>query len=85
MKRSVSVERLTVRVRGVSPEAAREAAGGLGRELLEELARGGGPRRGHARIERVVANVPGEEAGAGQGLGRSVARSVADAVRARTK
>ena len=87
MKRSVNVERLELRMRGVSPREAREAAAGIARELLEELARAGtGARGGHTHIERVDAAVRSSEAGAtGSGLGGAVAREVADAVRTRTK
>jgi hypothetical protein len=87
MKRSVKVERLELRLRGVSPREAREAARGVARELLEELARTGtAARGGHAHIERVDAAVRASEAGAtGPGLRGAVAREVADAVRTRMK
>ena len=91
-RRSVNVERLELRLRGVSPQAAREAAQGLARELLEELARGGGGdalrggARGGLRVERVEATVPAADAfSPGGGLRGTVARRVADAVRARIK
>ena len=87
MKRSVNVERLELRMRGVSPREAREAARGVARELLEELARAGAAARaGHTHIERVDAAVRSSEAGApGAGLRGAVARKVADAVRSRVK
>ncbi len=91
-RRNVNVERLELRLRGVSPQAAREAAQGLARELLEELSRGGagelsrGGGRGHASVERVEARVPSAEAVSPDGgLRKTVARRVADAVRARVK
>lgn len=37
-KRSINIDRLQIRLKGVSPEAARAGAGGLGRELMGELA-----------------------------------------------
>ena len=87
MKRSVNVERLELRMRGVSPREAREAARGVARELLEELARAGaGTRGGHTHIERVDAAVRSSEAGTtSAGLPGAVARKVADAVRTRMK
>jgi hypothetical protein len=45
-KRSISIDRLQIRLKGVSPESARAAAGGLGRDLMGELAaRGREPGR----------------------------------------
>lgn len=91
-RRSVHVERLELRVRGLSPRAAREAAEGFARELLEELSRGGagegvaGRRGGGARVERVEARVPPSDAPTrGQESQRAAARRVAGAVRARVK
>jgi hypothetical protein len=37
-KRSINIDRLQIRLKGVSPESARAAAGDLGRELMGELA-----------------------------------------------
>ena len=36
-KRSINIDRLKIRLRGVSPEAARAAVGDLGRELMGQL------------------------------------------------
>ena len=87
-RRSVNVERLELRLRGVSPQAARDAAHGLARELVEELARGGdalrGGGRGRVRVERVEATVPVADAVSPSGAG-TLARRVADAVRVRIK
>lgn len=94
MTRRVRVERLELRVRGMSPHAAREAAREFARELLEELARGGGGAaegraaagRRNVRVERVEARVPeGESLTRGPEARASAARRVAGAVRSRTK
>ena len=37
-KRTIEIERLEIRLNGITPESARAAAGGLGRELLDQLA-----------------------------------------------
>ena len=37
-KRSISIDRLDIRLKGVSPQSARTAVGDLGRELLSQLA-----------------------------------------------
>lgn len=91
-RRSVNIDRIELRLRGVSPQAARAAAQGLARELLEELGRDGagepprGGGRAHLSVERVEARVPSAEAVApGGGLRATLARRVADAVRARIK
>ncbi len=57
----ITIDRLEIRVRGVSPEAARAASAGLGQELLLRLARERGlPGRGGApAIDRL-------DAGSGQ-------------------
>lgn len=45
-KRSINIDRLEIRLKGVSPESARAAAGDLGRELMDQLAT---PRQGPGR------------------------------------
>lgn len=42
---SVKVDRLEIRVKGVSPEVARSAAAGLGNEVLSRLSERSGPSR----------------------------------------
>jgi hypothetical protein len=76
-KRSVHVERLEIRLRGVSAEEARAAAGRLGGALLEELSRGPG----------AADTARGAQGGAGRRdeLHRVVARKVAASVRGRLK
>lgn len=37
-KRSITIDRLDIRLKGVSPQSARAAVGDLGRELLGQLA-----------------------------------------------
>jgi hypothetical protein len=94
-RRSVNVERLELRLRGVAPHAAREAAASVARALLAELARGSDTTPGsdglrvgggHARIERVEANARAADAGPADGdLHRVVARRVAEQVHARLR
>ena len=54
-KRSIAIDRLAIRLKGVSPEVARAAAGGLGRALLSRLAAAppGSGRQRSGDIERV--------------------------------
>ncbi len=78
-KRSVHVERLEIRLRGVSAEEARAAAGRLGGALLEELSKGPGAAAGDA------ARAAQGGAGRRDELHRVVARKVAASVRGRLK
>ncbi len=52
---SVKVDRLEIRVKGVSPEVARSAAAGLGNEMLSRLSERSGPPREEAakRVGRI--------------------------------
>ncbi len=43
--KSVKVDRLEVRLKGISPEVARSAAAGLGNEVLDQLSKRSGPSR----------------------------------------
>lgn len=45
-KRSIHIDRLQIRLKGISPESARAAVGDLGRELMGQLAT---PSRGPNR------------------------------------
>ena len=42
---SVKVDRLEIRLKGISPEVARSAAAGLGTEVLGQLSKRSGPLR----------------------------------------
>ena len=50
-KRTIEIERLEIRLNGITPESARAAAGGLGRELLDQLA--GLQSKGDGRTGRI--------------------------------
>lgn len=54
-KRSISIERLEIRLRGISQEAAREAAGELGRDILGQLASGQNPPGASRAVSKVDA------------------------------
>ena len=43
--KSVKVDRLEIRLKGISPEVARSAAAGLGNEVLGQLSERSGPSR----------------------------------------
>ena len=85
-RRSVHVERLEIRLRGVSADEARACAGRLGHTLLEELAGRPDARGGDAGAAAAGGLTRGEEGGAGrEELHRVVARRVAASVRGRLK
>jgi hypothetical protein len=73
-KRSINIDRLQIRLKGVSPESARAAAGDLGRELMGELAT---PRHGGER-ERTASGSP-------SALRRTIAARIAAAIRSAPK
>ncbi|MGZ8844566.1 MAG: hypothetical protein ACXW18_12945 [Pyrinomonadaceae bacterium] len=54
-KRSIEIDRLELRLKGISPEAARAAADGLGQELLQRLASlpDAGTKKGVHRIGEI--------------------------------
>ena len=56
-RRSIAIDRLAIRLKGISPESARAAVGGLGRELQGRLATGspGSGRQRAGSIARVDA------------------------------
>src|SRR5712664_883724 len=54
-KRSIEIDRLEIRLKGIAPETARAAVGDLGREVLGQLARQGQAREGSGTIDRVDA------------------------------
>ncbi len=84
-KRSVHVERLEIRLRGVSAEQARACAGRLGHTLLEELAgRPEAPPGAGAAVGGLARGAEGN-AGPADELHRVVARKVAASVRGRLK
>ena len=95
------IDRLEIRLRGVSPDAARDSAERLGHTLLEELAlqelagRAGAPQTG-ARApggeavasrggEADAASVQGGVAGRESDLSGAIARKVAASIRERLK
>ena len=79
-ERTIGIERLEVRLNGVSPDLARAVVGDFGSELLGQLA----GRHGHAqtgRIERLNAGTVSLTSPATpSGLRRAIAGRVADAV-----
>ena len=83
-KRSVHVERLEIRLRGVSPARARACAGRLGGALLEELAaeRPDAPAGAGAAAGGLTRGVEGDAGPEGE-LHRVIARKVAASVRGR--
>jgi hypothetical protein len=56
-KRTIEIDRLEIRLNGVTPESARAAAAGLGGELLGRLAR----QQGHG--DRRTGRIAGLDAG----------------------
>jgi hypothetical protein len=89
--RNVHIDRLEIRLRGVSAEAARASTEGLGRALLEELAGRTAPaphvpRQADGGTEGVRQSTSrGEEAGGANALRHLIAREVAATVRERLK
>jgi hypothetical protein len=82
-RRSVGIDRLTVRLRGVSAASARRAASGLGPGLLRELVsrqpQGGQPRTG--RIDRVDSGeVPLAAGATANDLQQTMVGRIADAI-----
>jgi hypothetical protein len=54
-KRSIEIDRLEIRLKGVSPESARAAVGDLGRDVLGQLAQQGQRPAPTGTIDRVDA------------------------------
>lgn len=54
-KRSIEIDRLEIRLKGIAPESARAAVGDLGREVLRQLAQQGEGHKGTGNIDRVDA------------------------------
>ncbi len=74
------VDRLELRLHGASPADARAAVDGLGRALLDELARRGAVRADTSvRIERLAATADAGTDGAGSARG-ALARAAAAAL-----
>lgn len=85
-RRSVRIERLEIRLRGVSAEEARACAGRLGGALLDELAAGrpDAPTSAGAATGGLTRGAEGGVEPSGE-LHRVVARKVAASVRGRLK
>ena len=87
-RRRIDVDRLEIRLKGVSPESARTAVGDLGRELLSQLA---APRqdRGDQRtgsVDRVDSGTVRLASGATSSELRStIAGRIAAAIRSTSK
>ena len=54
-KRSIEIDRLEIRLKGVATESVRAAVGDLGREVLGQLAQQGQGRERTGRVDRVEA------------------------------
>jgi hypothetical protein len=87
-KNNVHIDRLEIRMKGISPEAARASANGLGSEVLESLgaiANQNGSKRG-ARIGKIDAGHLNVNSTTGSaGLRQRIAQQVANSVRSRMK
>ena len=87
-KRSIDIDRLNIRLKGVSPEAARAAVGDLGRELMGQLTTPrqgpGGERSGNighvdsGTVQIASGNTPSE-------LRRAIARRIAVSINSTPK
>ena len=81
-KRNIHIERLQIRTRGISAETAREIAGELGHEILNQLTTGGALAGRNRRIAEIDAGTtqvnpttrPGD-------LRRQIAKQVAGAIK----
>ena len=54
-KRNIHIERLQIRLRGISAEKARVITSDLGHELLNQLTRSGAANQGNRRIAEINA------------------------------
>ncbi len=87
-KQSIQIERLEIRLKGISPESARAAVSDLGRDLAGRLAwprnlPGGRRAVRIGRIEAGMFRLPGESAPSE--LRRVVAQRIAAAIEAKLK
>jgi hypothetical protein len=87
-KRSISIERLEIRLKGISPQSARSAVSGLGQDLLGQLASLQSPSGGKraikiGRIDTGAFRLPGEIAPSE--LRRLIARRIAASVEPKLK
>lgn len=87
-KRSIRIERLEIRLKGISPQSARSAVSGLGRDLVGELASlqslSGGKRAIKiGRMDTSTYRLPGETAPSE--LRRVIARRIAASVEPKLK
>jgi len=82
-RREIRIERIAIRMRGISAETARAVAAGLGREVIQQIGPHGGLRAGRAaRIEsiRLGGIQTARAAGAAQ-VRMAVGRAICDSVR----
>jgi hypothetical protein len=85
-RNNVHIDRLEIRMKGISPEAARAAANGLGSEVLESLGSIANGSKHGARIGRVDAGNLKVDSGSGSaGLRQQIAQRVANSVQSRMK
>ncbi len=83
-KRNIQIERLEIRMQGVSAEAARAAVGDLGHELLGQLSELRGGRT--VRIGRVDSGAVRVGTGASAGeLRTRIAKQVAGSIKGKLK
>lgn len=81
--KSVKVDRLEIRLKGISPEVARSTAAGLGNEVLGQLSERSGPSRKESAksISRVDLGTLETVRGAGSsGLRRAIAAEIVKSV-----
>lgn len=85
-RNNVHIDRLEIRMKGISPEAARASASGLGGEVLESLGSiANGSKRG-ARIGKIDAgNLKVDGTTGSAELRQRIAQQVANSVRSRMK
>ena len=81
--KSIKVDRLEIRLKGISPEVARSAAAGLGNEVLGQLSKRSGPsQKGSAKSTgRIDLGTLETARGAGSsGLRRAIAAEIARSI-----
>ena len=84
-KRSININRLEIRLRGITPQTARAAANDLGHELLGRLSDNPNPSGGRTiRVDKVDSGVCRLAAGSGPGeLRDTIASRIAASVKAK--
>jgi hypothetical protein len=85
-KRSIEIDRLELRLKGISPEAARAAADGLGQDLLQRLASlpDAGAKKGVHRIGEIDSGALKLSKGTSPGaLRNAIAQKIAGSIQSK--